>query len=88
MKGLESIKQGQSRMEKINTEGKMMPVVTIFYCIMHRYDLIIMDSFSFQHSFVCFLHYFLLSLRIAAFYAIYRYLTLFYCRDSLELQGH
>ena len=40
----------------------------------NRYDLIIiiMDSFSFQHSFVHFLHHFLLSSRIATFHAIYR----------------
>ena len=34
--------------------------------------LTITDSFSFQHSFVCFLHHFLLSSHIATFHAIYR----------------
>ena len=43
--------------------------VMISYLIRNRYNLIITDSF---HSFVCFLHYFLLLLRIATFYAIYR----------------
>ena len=62
--------------------------VTISYLIRNRYDLIIMDSFSFQHSFVCFLHHFLLSSRIAAFHPIYRQLTLLYCHNSLELQRH
>ena len=67
---------------------QILPSVTILYLIMHRYDLIIMDSFSFQHSFVCFLHHFLLSSCIAAFHAIYRYLTPFHHCDSLELQRH
>ena len=47
-------------------------IVTISYLIGNRYDLTITDSFSFQHSFVCFLHHFLLSSRIATFHAIYR----------------
>ena len=46
--------------------------VMISYLIRNRYDLIITDCFSFQHSFVHFLHHFLLLLHIAAFHAIYR----------------
>ena len=46
------------------------------------------DSFSFQHSFVHFLHHFLLSSCIAALHAIYRQLTPFLLCNSLELQRH
>ena len=62
--------------------------VTISYLIRNRYNLIITDSFSFQHSFVCFLHHFLLLSCIAAFHAIYRQLTPFHHHNSLELQRH
>ena len=74
-----------SDLESPNQDGGN---VMISYLIRNRYDLIIMDSFSFQHSFVCFLHHFFLLSCIATFHAIYKQLTPFLLCDSLELQRH
>ena len=78
MKALESADPAKPTAEEIEAKRKWNEgdrkacTVMISYLIRNRYDFIIMDSFSFQHSFVCFLHYFFLLLHIATFYAIYR----------------